>query len=51
MGRPSMMDVRTQKGNGAVANLRIGGECVLVSERLIEVEQGHRAYGCRRADA
>jgi trans-2,3-dihydro-3-hydroxyanthranilate isomerase len=38
MGRPSVLEARTQKRNGAVADVRVGGECVLVSEGLIEVD-------------
>ena len=38
MGRPSVLEARTRKRNGAVADVRVGGECVLVSEGLIEVE-------------
>jgi trans-2,3-dihydro-3-hydroxyanthranilate isomerase len=37
MGRPSVLEARTQKRNGAVVDVRVGGECVLVSEGLIEV--------------
>jgi len=37
MGRPSVLEARTEKRDGAVANVWIGGECVLVSEGLIEV--------------
>jgi trans-2,3-dihydro-3-hydroxyanthranilate isomerase len=37
MGRPSVLEARTEKRDGVVANVWIGGECVLVSEGLIEV--------------
>jgi len=37
MGRPSVLDARTEKRAGAVENVWIGGECVLVSEGSIEV--------------
>ena len=37
MGRPSVLEARTEKRDGAVVNVWIGGESVLVSEGLIEV--------------
>ena len=37
MGRPSVLDARTEKKDGVVVNVWIGGDCVLVSEGLIEV--------------
>ena len=37
MGRPSVLEARTAKKDGAVVNVWIGGECVLVSEGSIEV--------------
>jgi len=37
MGRPSVLEARTEKRDGAVVNVWIGGECVMVSEGLIEV--------------
>ena len=37
MGRPSVLEARTEKRDGAVVNVWIGGECVLVSVGLIEV--------------
>jgi trans-2,3-dihydro-3-hydroxyanthranilate isomerase len=37
MGRPSVLEARTEKKDGAVVNVWIGGECVLVSEGWIEV--------------
>ncbi len=37
MGRPSVLEARTEKRDGAVATVWIGGECVMVSEGLIEV--------------
>jgi trans-2,3-dihydro-3-hydroxyanthranilate isomerase len=37
MGRPSVLEARTVKRDGVVVNVWIGGECVLVSEGLIEV--------------
>ena len=38
MGRPSVLEARTEKRDGAVADVWIGGESVLVSEGTIEVE-------------
>lgn len=38
MGRPSVLDARTQKDNGVVVGTWIGGACVMVSEGLIEVD-------------
>ncbi len=37
MGRPSVLEARTEKRDGALVNVWIGGESVLVSEGLIEV--------------
>lgn len=37
MGRPSVLEARAEKRDGAVASVWIGGECVMVSEGLIEV--------------
>ena len=37
MGRPSVLEARTEKRDGEVVNVWIGGESVLVSEGLIEV--------------
>jgi trans-2,3-dihydro-3-hydroxyanthranilate isomerase len=37
MGRPSVLDARTEKRDGIVVNVWIGGECVMISEGLIEV--------------
>jgi len=37
MGRPSVLEARTEKRDGAVVNVWIGGESVMVSEGLIEV--------------
>ena len=37
MGRPSVLDARTEKREGEVVNVWIGGECVLVSEGWIEI--------------
>ncbi len=37
MGRPSVLEARAEKRDGAVASVWIGGESVLVSEGLIEV--------------
>ena len=37
MGRPSVLEARTDKRDGAVVNVWIGGDCILVSEGLIEV--------------
>ena len=37
MGRPSVLEARADKRDGAVVTVRIGGECVLVGEGFIEV--------------
>ena len=37
MGRPSTLEARTEKRDGVVVNVWIGGESVLVSEGLITV--------------
>jgi trans-2,3-dihydro-3-hydroxyanthranilate isomerase len=37
MGRPSVLEARTEKRDGAVTATRIGGASVLVSEGTIEV--------------
>jgi predicted PhzF superfamily epimerase YddE/YHI9 len=37
MGRPSVLEARTEKRDGAVEGVWIAGECVLVSEGSIEV--------------
>lgn len=37
MGRPSVLEARTEKRDGAVVSVWIGGDCVLVSEGSIEV--------------
>jgi trans-2,3-dihydro-3-hydroxyanthranilate isomerase len=37
MGRPSDLEARTEKRDGAVVNVWIGGDCILVSEGFIEV--------------
>jgi trans-2,3-dihydro-3-hydroxyanthranilate isomerase len=38
MGRPSLLEARTEKRAGIVEAIRIGGACVLVSEGFIEVD-------------
>jgi trans-2,3-dihydro-3-hydroxyanthranilate isomerase len=38
MGRPSVLDARTEKRDGKVVATRIGGEAVLVSEGVIHVD-------------
>ena len=38
MGRPSVLEARTEKRAGAVVNIWIGGASVLVSEGVIEVD-------------
>jgi len=38
MGRPSVLEARVQKKNGEVAEIRIGGDSVMVSEGTIEVD-------------
>jgi trans-2,3-dihydro-3-hydroxyanthranilate isomerase len=42
MGRPSVLEARAEKRDGAVVNVWIGGECVLVSEGLIDVRRQRR---------
>lgn len=37
LGRPSVLEARIEKRDGAIASAHIGGECVLVSEGWIEV--------------
>ncbi len=37
MGRPSVLEARTEKQDGEVVNVWIGGECVMVADGLIEV--------------
>ena len=37
MGRPSVLEARTEKKDGAVVDVWIGGECVLFSEGSMEV--------------
>ena len=37
MGRPSVLEARTEKRDGEVVNVWIGGESVMVSEGLIDV--------------
>ena len=37
MGRPSVLEARTENRDGAVVNVWIGGESVMVAEGLIEV--------------
>jgi trans-2,3-dihydro-3-hydroxyanthranilate isomerase len=39
MGRPSLLEAGTEKRNGIVVSIRIGGACVLVSEGLIHVQE------------
>jgi trans-2,3-dihydro-3-hydroxyanthranilate isomerase len=38
MGRPSLLEVRTEKRNGTVVESRVGGASVLVSEGFIEID-------------
>ena len=38
MGRPSVLDVRAEKRQGAVAEATVGGACVMVAEGSIEVD-------------
>jgi trans-2,3-dihydro-3-hydroxyanthranilate isomerase len=40
MGRPSVLEARTEKRDGVVVDARIGGASVLVSEGFIVVERG-----------
>ena len=37
MGRPSVLEARTEKRDGEVVEVRIGGESVMVAEGHIEV--------------
>ena len=37
MGRPSVLEARTEERDGAVVNVWVGGDCILVSEGSIEV--------------
>jgi trans-2,3-dihydro-3-hydroxyanthranilate isomerase len=37
MGRPSVLEARTEKRGGAVVNVWIGGDSVMVSEGVLEV--------------
>ena len=37
MGRPSVLEARTEKRAGAVVSVRIGGDSVLVSEGSMDV--------------
>ena len=39
MGRPSILDARTEKQDGVVVATRIGGASVLVSEGFLEIDQ------------
>jgi trans-2,3-dihydro-3-hydroxyanthranilate isomerase len=36
MGQPSVLDARTEKREGVVAKIWIDGDCVLVSEGVLE---------------
>jgi trans-2,3-dihydro-3-hydroxyanthranilate isomerase len=36
IGRPSVLEARVEKRDGALVSAHIGGECVLVSEGWIE---------------
>jgi trans-2,3-dihydro-3-hydroxyanthranilate isomerase len=40
MGRPSVLEARTEKQEGVVVDARIGGASVLVSEGFLEVDSG-----------
>jgi trans-2,3-dihydro-3-hydroxyanthranilate isomerase len=42
MGRPSVLDARSEKREGIVVGVWIGGASVLVSEGFIEVDRGRR---------
>src|SRR2546425_38737 len=37
MGRPSLLEIEVDKNAGAIAEIRVGGSCVLVSEGTIEI--------------
>ena len=37
MGRPSLMRAQTLKADGVLTDLRLGGDCVMISGELIEV--------------
>lgn len=38
MGRPSVLEARTEKREGIVVSIRIGGACVLVSEGFVHLD-------------
>jgi hypothetical protein len=38
MGRPSVLNARTEKRDGAVISTWIGGDCVLISEDKLYVD-------------
>ena len=38
MGRPSVLDARAQKRDGAVVAAHIGGACVMVSEGFLHLD-------------
>jgi trans-2,3-dihydro-3-hydroxyanthranilate isomerase len=38
MGRPSLLEARSEKRGGTVTSTWVGGSCVLVSEGWIEVD-------------
>jgi trans-2,3-dihydro-3-hydroxyanthranilate isomerase len=38
MGRPSVLEARTEKRAGIVVSIRVGGACVLVSEGFVHLD-------------
>jgi trans-2,3-dihydro-3-hydroxyanthranilate isomerase len=40
MGRPSILELEAEKQNGSVISVRVGGECVVVSEGSMEIGSG-----------
>lgn len=43
MGRPSKLEVKTDKENDQITAIRVGGSCVMVSEGLINISLEHEA--------
>lgn len=41
MGRPSKLEVETDKENGQITAIRVGGSCVMVSEGFINISLEH----------
>ena len=49
MGRPSVLEARVEKRDGAVVETRIGGASVLVSEGTIETQRARGGEAARAA--